>query len=180
MSKIVQKFKVDGKEVIFRCTEVKDAEAIFLMHTSLHKEKAMTAMNEKPKLKEVKEKLKNRIEKAKNKQMIDFVVEIEGKVRGRAMVFKSEKRAQGHIGTLGIHLDKETRGKGIGSKLIDVAIKEAKEVLKIKMITLEVMAQNKGAIKLYKRKGFDKYGKLDRGIEHYGKLVDIILMVKYF
>ena len=179
MSKILQKFKVDGKEVLFRCTEAKDAKGIFLMQTSLYKEKAMSAMNNKPEFKKVKEKLIRRIKEAKNKEMVDLVVEYGGKIMGRAMVFKSNGRAERHVGTFAIHLEKGIRGKGIGSELMDIIIKEAKKVLKIKMITLGVIADNKTAIKLYKKKGFKQYGKLGKGMQFFNKLVDEILMVKY-
>lgn len=46
------------------------------------------------------------------------------------------------------------RGKGIGSKLITHAIEKARE-LDIKKVSLVVMKDNDGAIKLYKRLGFN-------------------------
>lgn len=179
MEKNVQKFKVDGMDVIFRHTEIKDAKGIFLMQASLYKEKAMTAMNNKPEFKRVKERLTVRIKEAKNKETADLVVDVGGQIMGRAMVFKSKDLAQRHIGTLAIHLEKEIREKGIGGKLLDAVIKEAKNVLKVKMIILGVIAENKKAVSFYKKKGFKQYGKLNKGVQYLNKLADDLLMVKY-
>ena len=179
MDKVVQKFKADGKEIVFRYPQAKDAADILKLVNSFVAEKAMVGENKKPTIKEIKESLAKKLKGIKDKNIVYFVVEADGKVRGRAWVGRKEMGIQDHIGNLVIHLSSELRGKGLGDKLIKEIIKEAKKILKIKMITLGVMAANKPAVGLYKKNGFIINGELKKGLNHHGKLVDEFLMVKY-
>lgn len=54
----------------------------------------------------------------------------------------------------GIHLSKEARGKGVGSKLIEKVLREMK-AKKIKKIVLDVSKKNTKAQKFYKKFGFE-------------------------
>jgi len=180
MSKIVQKFKVDGKDVIFRYPEAKDAADIFKLVDSFVKERAMVGEHKKPTIKQIKESLDKRLKGIKNKEVVYIVVEADGKVEGRAWIRKKEHYIEEHIGNLVIHLHKDLRGKGLGEKLLRAILQEARKNLKIKMVALETMGKNRPAINLYKKVGFKEYGKLIKGLKHYEKLDDAILMVKYF
>jgi ribosomal protein S18 acetylase RimI-like enzyme len=179
MSKIVQKFKVDGKEIIFRYPEAKDAADILKLVNSFVVERAMVGEHKKPTMQKIKKALDGRLKNIKNKKIVYFVVEVDGKIKGRSWISKKEPSAQDHIGNLVIHLHGNLRGKGLGEKLLKEILKEAKKVLKIKMVTLEVMSKNTPAINLYKKVGFKEYGKLVKGLRHFEKLDDSILMVKY-
>lgn len=178
MDKVIEKFKVDGKEVIFRYPKEADVPDMQKLVASFVVEKAMVGEDKKPTLKEIKESLDKKLTGIKNKSVVYLVVEVDGKVKGRVWVGRKDS-PQRHIGNLVIHLAKELRGKGIGDKLIKAIIKEAKKTLKIKMITLSAMVQNKPAIGLYKKNGFVENGLLKKGLNYYGKLVDDVLMVKY-
>ena len=179
MAKVLQKFKTDGKEIIFRYPEAKDAEDIFRLVSSFFAEKAMVGENKKPVMKEIKGSLSQKLKSIKAKETVYLVVEADGKVKGRAWIYKQEKDIQDHMGNLVIHLSNELRGKGVGDRLIKAIIKEARKVLEVKMITLGVMTANKPAIGLYKKNGFIINGELKKGLQHHGKLVDEFLMVKY-
>ncbi len=179
MAKIVQKFKVEGKEIIFRYPEGKDALDMVKLVSSFVVEKAMVGENKKPTMKVTKEVLDKRLKGIKGKKVVYLVVQADGKVKGRAWIKQNEHDIQNHIGSLSIHLSKEFRGKGLGDRLLKAIIKEAKKILKIKIITLEVAAKNVPAIKLYEKNGFIKNGELKKGINHFGKLLDVVSMVKY-
>ena len=178
MVKIVQKFKIENKEIIFRYPKEKDAPDMVKLVSSFVEEKAMVGQDKKPTLKEIKETLDKKLKGIKNKKIVYLVVEVDKKVKGRAWV-GAKDYPQKHIGNLVIHLSSELRSKGIGDKLMKAVIKEAKKILKVRMITLAVMVQNKPAIGLYKKNGFIKNGLLKNGLDYYGKLVDDVLMVKY-
>lgn len=179
MSKVVQKLKVEGEEVIFRYPEKKDAADMQKLVSSLVLEWAMVGENKKPTLKEIKDSLAKKLKSIKAKEIVYLVVKAGGKVKGRAWVNKKEPDFQNHVGNLVIHLSKDIRGKGVGDKLFKAIVKEARKIPGLKMITLGVMAQNKPAINLYKKNGFKNFGRLNKGLKHHGKLVDGILMVKY-
>lgn len=68
------------------------------------------------------------------------------------------------------------RGKGLAKEMFRIAIREAKRMGYLNL-HLYVSAENKGAIKLYKKLGFKTVVKLKKERYHYGRLVDEILMV---
>jgi ribosomal protein S18 acetylase RimI-like enzyme len=81
----------------------------------------------------------------------------------------------------GISIAREWRGIGLGTILLDEIFKMAKKDFKpsIKMITLDVIADNKPAFSLYRRMGFKKVAVLPRYFQHRGGLLDIIVMNLY-
>ena len=124
--------------------------------------------------------LKSSIEKIKNKKTVlkfifykDILIGISDIKLGR------EKTAKEHVAVLGISIDKKYRGKGYGSMLMDEVLKEAKEKLKgLKVVYLEAFAENEGAIKMYEKKGFIKYGLLPGGVKRKGEFGDEVMMYK--
>ena len=70
---------------------------------------------------------------------------------------------------------KDKRNLGIGSKLLEFLIVKAKE--SSSLITLEVNAQNKAAIHLYEKYGFENVGTRKK---YYDNKYDAIIMTKKF
>ena len=70
---------------------------------------------------------------------------------------------------------KDKRNLGIGSKLLEVLIEKARN--NTSLITLEVNVQNKTAIHLYEKYGFEKVGKRKK---YYNNTYDAIIMTKNF
>ncbi|MCS7122427.1 MAG: GNAT family N-acetyltransferase [Candidatus Micrarchaeota archaeon] len=68
------------------------------------------------------------------------------------------------------------RGRGLAKEMFRIAIREAKRMGYINL-HLYVSAENKAAIKLYKKLGFKTIVKLKKERYHYGRLVDEIMMV---
>ena len=77
MAKIIQKFKVDEKEIIFRYPEAKDALDIVRLVSSFVDEKAMVGENKKPTLKKIKATLLERLKQIKNKEIVYLVVDVD-------------------------------------------------------------------------------------------------------
>ncbi len=71
----------------------------------------------------------------------------------------------------------EYRNRGIGSKLVEQAVKTAKE-LGMSFISLEVRPSNKSAVGLYEKYGFERVG-LRRGFYSSPK-EDGLIMTRYF
>ena len=84
-----------------------------------------------------------------------------------------------HRACFGITILKEYWNLGLGSLMIN----EMLEVLKNKgyeQVELEVIAHNLHAIHLYKKFGFEEYGRMSHGIKlKNGEYVDLINMIKY-
>ncbi|RUM33790.1 MAG: ribosomal-protein-alanine N-acetyltransferase [Archaeoglobus sp.] len=83
-----------------------------------------------------------------------FVAEINRKVVGYVTVMETE---EGNAKIMSIAVKKEYRGLGIGSKLLDEAIRWCKTRGKRKVL-LEVRTSNFVAQELYKKKGFKIIG----------------------
>lgn len=83
-----------------------------------------------------------------------------------------------HIGTLGMGVLPDFRGKGTGKALLKTTLAEAKESI-LEKVELEVFESNTPALHLYEMFGFQR-----EGIKKYGRKLDgrydnIVLMAKF-
>ena len=98
-------------------------------------------------------------EKTESKNEIEIVAELNGKIVGTAGIdavggkFKISHRAD-----FGIAILKEYCGLGIGSALTNACIECARAV-GFSQLELNVVAENKAAVSLYKKLGFCEYGR---------------------
>jgi len=178
-SKIVEKFKIRDKQIIFRYPTLKDVDDYLELINRLVKEKAMINVQEKCTRKQEINFLKDILGQIRKGILVHLVVEVDGKVMGNAGIPKGRFSANSHIGEFGIILRKEIRDMGIGTKLLNCALKEAKNKLGMKIAELGVFENNEVAKKLYRSCGFKKIGTIKDGCNYYGKYVDSIIMVKY-
>ncbi len=112
--------------------------------------------------------------KANNR--IFLVAEIGKEIVGVLNVDANSKKKMKHIGTFGISLKKAHWGKGIGVLFIQTMLDWAKANGVTRKLNLNVMVNNKRAIKLYKKFGFKKEGVLKRDALINGKFHDSYLM----
>ncbi|MFA6490156.1 MAG: GNAT family N-acetyltransferase [Candidatus Micrarchaeia archaeon] len=96
---------------------------------------------------------------------------IAGITEARRGAFKER-----HNVSIGIALGKSYRGKGIGKKLLKLAISEAKKTMKAKNIWLEYEEGNTPAKRLYWKMGFVECARLPGFIKHYGRYCDKVFM----
>jgi putative acetyltransferase len=88
-------------------------------------------------------------------------------------------RIQNHVADLGISIHKDYRNRGLGRQLLTNLLDQGKQhIPKLKIVTLQLLANNQAALHLYQQLGFIKYGQLPSGHQHQHKLVDTILMYK--
>lgn len=88
-----------------------------------------------------------------NPKFTCFVLEIDGKVEGLALVYPRYSTWKGEV----LHLEdlivsEQHRGNGLGSKLLDCVVKYGKEK-GVKRISWEVLDWNEPAIMFYEKKG---------------------------
>lgn len=77
---------------------------------------------------------------------------------GQCEISNSEWDASLHIGNLGIIVKNKYRDLGIGTNLIDMAIRESKKLNNKEKIILSCFSTNERAIHLYKKLGFEIVG----------------------
>ena len=78
-------------------------------------------------------------------------------------MFKTGESKYAHRASLGIAIDREFWGLGIGRKLTEACIGCAKTA-GYSQLELEVVKENEAAIALYKKMGFIEYGRNPRGL----------------
>jgi len=90
---------------------------------------------------------------------------------------KSARKRSLHVGILGISVEKEFRGEGVGYELGKVIIEEArKKIGGLKILTLDVFSINNNAQNLYQKLGFKTVGHLPKTILYRGQYIDQIKM----
>jgi len=178
MDKKVYSGQVNGMDIEIRYPKVSDAEAMCRYMNELSQEKTyVTWQGEEITLEYETEYLNKQIEKINNKETIKLILLVNGDFAGITDI-TPHKKVNSHVATFGISIAKRYRGKGLGKLLMEKILIEAKRLSEIKIITLEVFAENQNAIKLYKKLGFNEYGRLPKGIKYKRRYIDNVLMYK--
>ena len=166
-----------GKDLVIRYPEMSDLEELLNYINTLSDEKTFIRYQGEHETLESEQKfLKKRLKEIKDKKVIHLLAFCDGRLAGGSDIHMMD-RTEKHIGLFGITISKDSRGDGIGKILMDRTIKEAIEVIPgLKIITLEVFSSNKIAIDLYKKMGFEIYGKLPDGTCRQDKFEDAIFM----
>ena len=98
---------------------------------------------------------------------------IRDRVVGKCTIRTATVFDMAHVGGLEIIVNKEFRGQGIGTALIEDAMERSKE--RFKTIMLAVFGPNP-ARKLYKRLGFEEVSVIPDGVEKNGEYMDYVFM----
>lgn len=94
---------------------------------------------------------------------VELVAVVDGKIVGSAGVSAVRSRRKvAHRARFGISILKEYWGMGIGRMLMDASIDCARQA-GYTQLELEVVADNERAVSLYRRAGFEEYGRNPRG-----------------
>ncbi len=86
-----------------------------------------------------------------------LVVESLGEIVGWCDVGRNDRQGFTHLGELGMGLDSNFRGQGLGAELLRTAVGHARRV-GLEKLELEVFASNVAARKLYEKLGFSVDG----------------------
>lgn len=112
----------------------------------------------------------------KNKTGVYLVAQSEDQLVGHAFLEINPLQSLRHVANLNIAVHLGWQGKGIGKKLLQKVIEEAKSSLLIEKIQLYVRASNVAAISLYKKMGFQEEGILKNRVKVSGYYLDDIIM----
>ncbi|MBI5355373.1 MAG: GNAT family N-acetyltransferase [Candidatus Aenigmarchaeota archaeon] len=173
--KLIEKRAMGGKMVIFRYITLSDSRGLSNLVNSLVKEKANIGTT-----KHVTEKKQRKILKTFLKTMGEEGITIvaDSGVYAGSCTLRRGKKIFSQTADLGVFLLKKYRKMGIGKRLMELAMGEAKRIWNVRIVKLEVFKNNGNAIKTYKRLGFKKYGEIQREALHWGKYKDVVYMHK--
>lgn len=158
-----------------RPPEPKDSLALMDFFNGLIEEDIQINYNRKVGYEEEAGWLRKKLEEVARSEALLLVAEQEdGKIVGAVDVRRGRFK-EAHTGELGVSVDRDYRKRGLGTRMMRVALKEAKR-LGIKLVWLQVFSTNIGAIRLYRRLGFRKEAYLKKRLLHRGKYVDKLIM----
>ncbi|WP_408009382.1 GNAT family N-acetyltransferase [Pseudalkalibacillus sp. A8] len=101
-----------------------------------------------------------------------------GKLVGIGTFLQREKNKTKHKGDIvGVYVAKHFQRNGIGFKLLQYLVEEAKKIEDLEQILLTVVSENSSAIRSYEKLGFVEYGLERRSLKIYGYYYDESLMM---
>lgn len=170
-----QKVVLAGKAIIVRKPKMNDVSKLLSFINSFVEEDAMINVNKKFTLAKERKWLRDALKEIKNNEAHQLIAEYNGKIIGSVEINRRKFR-QSHVASYGISVRKDYRKIGLGTALSKRIIDIAKRDPKIKVLYLDVFANNKDAIRLYKRLGFRKVAQLSKRIFYKGKYIDQVTM----
>ncbi len=179
-TKIVFQGKTEtGIEILIRYPDSSDAQVMTDYINTLSDERTFIAyQGEHETLETEISFLNSKLEQILNKKSVMLLVFADNKLIGNSAIDLG-KRTERHIGTLGISIAKDYRGKGIGKILLDQIEKEAIETLPdLEIIFLTAFASNEKAVRMYEKAGYKVLGKFPNGIKLENGYDDHILKYK--
>lgn len=114
-----------------------------------------------------------------SKSDVMFLAKCDGKIIADASFSSVERERVKHRGEISMTVLKAYWGNGIGSKLMEKLIDFAKNEAGCEIVHLQVRSDNKRAIELYKKYGFEKIGQFKGYLKINGEYVDCDLMNLY-
>ncbi len=154
-----------GKRIVVRVARPEDAAGLLASTTAVFAELGNT-VTEPDEFQVTEEQERAWIERKLNDPGgLLLVPEIDGAIIGSLSLDRAGRRRLAHTATLGVIVNREWRGKGVGTVLIDTALKWAAESGVIEKVCLSVFASNGRAIRLYERLGFAEEGRRPKGIK---------------
>ncbi len=159
-----------------RPPEPKDSLALMDFFNGLIEEGVQISRDRKLGYEEEVEWLKKELDEVARGDALIFVADDEddGRIAG-AVDIRRGKFKESHTAELGISVCKDYRKMGLGTKMMRLALAEAKKI-GIKLVWLQVFSTNTDAIELYKKLGFRKDATLKKRLFYEGKYVDKIMM----
>lgn len=77
---------------------------------------------------------------------------------------------------LGICVSRHRQGKGFGTEAISIALPHLRDIWDLRKVSLRVRADNEGAIRCYRKIGFEQCGRLREHVYIEGAWHDLVLM----
>ncbi len=96
-----------------------------------------------------------------NKNSLFLIATFNEQIIGNIDLTGSQRKALKHTAVIGMGMLKEWRNTGLGTALLNCSINWAKQNPLLEILWLQVYANNKAGISLYKKAGF-----LENGLQH--------------
>lgn len=105
-----------------------------------------------------------------------LVARVGGDAVGYLLVEPRLRAKLRHTAELNMGVLRDVRGKGVGTRLLTAALEELRRDGSIEIVYLMVRADNRAALRLYRKAGFIVQARLERDIRVGGRSFDGLLM----
>ena len=95
-------------------------------------------------------------------------------------IFNNKLKTEHIAEIFGVYVINEYHGQGVGRKLIEVALELIQKNVNTSKIRVKVNPEQKAAVKLYKKYGFEIVGRHKKELKVDNKFYDELIMEKYF
>jgi RimJ/RimL family protein N-acetyltransferase len=170
----------DGTRILLRSAEPKDAKAVLELSYDVIKEnKTLVTSTEEFIITEDQQREFIHLYKADPGNVM-IVAEHNRRIIGILTFQRGVFLKYAHHGSVGMIVDINWRGKGIGKALLATLIQWADYNPLLEKLCLEVMGSNKNALALYKSFGFIEEGRQINQVKtNDGRYEDLIIMGKF-
>lgn len=152
-----------GLELLVRNAVASDARALRDIMQRTHAETDYLLSYPDEQSSDDEQEARSLAEMERSDNEVELVAVVDGKIVGSAGVTAvGSRRKVGHRACFGISILKEHWGMGIGRVLMEASIDCARRA-GYTQLELEVVADNQRAVSLYRRAGFEEYGRNPRG-----------------
>jgi RimJ/RimL family protein N-acetyltransferase len=167
----------DGRTCILRNCTAEDGRAVLDVFDLTHRQTDWMLTYPDEMSFTLEQEAKFLQDRADSPDEIEILAEIDGRVVGTAGISRvGTKDKVKHRAEMGISVDKDFWGLGIGRALTRACIECAKEA-GYAQLELDVAAQNERAIALYESEGFAQYGRNPKGFRsRYSGWQELVLM----
>lgn len=166
----------DGREVVLRAPSWGDLDDLLELVNSLVEEGADVNICEPYTREEEADWLAGLLAAVEKGERLSVVAEVEGRVVGHVEVRRG-RCYESHTGVVGIAVKRGFRDLGIGTELMRMAERLARE-RGLELLILEVFSTNIRAIQVYEKIGYTTVGKVFRAIYKNRAYVDKLIMAK--
>jgi ribosomal protein S18 acetylase RimI-like enzyme len=164
----------DEREAVIRTPTWEDLDDFLAFIHVLIDEDGDITTSKKPTREEEADWLAARLKKMEREEVVCIVAEAEGRLVANSEVTKKPGRMS-HVGILSISVSRGYRDLGLGHYMMEALIQESRNI-GLELQVLDVFATNERAIHLYEKLGFQKIGRLRRGVKKDEWYVDLIRM----
>lgn len=174
--RVIHKFSAkDGRQVILRTLRWEDLDDCLDLINSLVTERADIVRKTKVVREDEIAWLASALGRMERREIVYVAAEVDGKVIGNSEIGNRQGGYDKHVGSLGIAIKKGFRNIGIGTQMMNALINEGRE-MGLKVLTLTAFANNRRAIHVYEKLGFQKTGKIPMKFFKRGKYIDEVIM----
>lgn len=113
-----------------------------------------------------------------NERKVSLVATHQGEVIAQGSVEQFSRLRRSHCGSIGMGVSEKWQGQGIGKQLLITLLEVADNWMLLRRVELTVFSDNKAAIGLYQKLGFETEGVLRNYAIRDGEYTDALTMAR--